>query len=105
MIEGIQLMEWLVKTAIADESISTDHIVSLMRKNNITSTHLVNYVNEDRFWPLHEADANIPAKDEKYVLNLTNPQEKRALKEKRERLLEAIESRFYTGHKFNEWLV
>jgi hypothetical protein len=105
MAEGIQLIEWLVKTAIADESISTDYIVSLMRKNNITSTHLVNYVNEDSFWPLHEADASIPAKDEKYILNLSNPPERRALKVKRERILEAIEGRFYTGHKFNEWVI
>jgi hypothetical protein len=40
-----------------------------MRKNNITSTHLINYVNEDSFWPLYKSDAAIPAKDEKYILN------------------------------------
>ncbi|RAW02542.1 hypothetical protein [Pseudochryseolinea flava] len=105
MLQGIQLIEWIVKTAIMDESISTAHLVSTMKQNGITSTQLMNYVREDSFWPLYKSDAAIPEKDEKYILNLRTPQERNALKAKREMILDAIERRFYTGHKFNEWMI
>jgi hypothetical protein len=86
MLQGLPLIEWLVKTAITDESVSTDYIINLMKKNNITSMHLINYVNEDSFWTSHKSDTVIPPKDEKYILNLKNPNDKLAKKNKEKKL-------------------
>ncbi len=100
-------VEWIVKTALLDESISTDSLVALMKKNNITSVHLMNYINDDGFWPVNTPDSTfkVPEKDEKYILNFSSPADRQSNRMKRDRARAAVERRFYTGHKFNEWLI
>jgi hypothetical protein len=95
---------WIVKTALMDETIPSDQLIKLMKENGITSTHLLNYIDEDAFWPLHQTDTSkISTKDEKYIINFKNPEAKRGLNALREKAREAVHQRFYTGHKFGEW--
>ncbi len=79
----------------------------MMKKNQLTSEDLLNYINDNTFWTVHQPDPSytLSAQDEKYFLDFKNPQRKEAINTERDKLREAIYSRFYTGHRFNEWII
>ena len=99
------LVEWIVKTALLDDAVPSEELVALMKENGLTSTHLLNYIDEDAFWPIHVPDESfkISSQDEKYILDFKNPVRKQEVTFTRNKAKAAVHSRFYSGHRFNEW--
>lgn len=106
MPADVKIVEMIVRKT-TDLSVSTAELLVMMKAHHITSVHLMNYIDDDQYWPVHKPDTNfkVAAKDEKYILNFSNPQNRSAVKNIREKLREAVHSRFYTGHKFGEWMI
>ena len=100
-------IEWIVKTALMDETIPTDELVTRMQKHQLTSHHLLSYIDDDTFWPIYVPDSSlkIAPQDQKYIIDFKNPGKKQALNALRQQARDAVYARFYTGHKFNEWMI
>lgn len=107
MPASIEFVEWIVKIALTDEAVSTDELVSMMKKNQLTSESLLNFINDNSFWSVNQPDDffKVSSQDEKYIIDFKNPNRKHELNSVREKAREAIYTRFYSGHRFNEWII
>ena len=90
-----------------DETILTGELIDRMRKNQISSDHLLQYIDDDTFWLIYSSDSSleIAPHDQKYMIDFKNPGKKQALNALRQQARDAVYARFYSGHKFNEWVI
>lgn len=107
MTTRIQQIEWIVKTALTDDSIPSDRLIQVMKDKEISSGDLLDYINNDGFWPMYDVSVSsmISSHDEKYIIDFKNPGRKQAIHALREKAREAVHYRFYSGRKFSEWEV
>lgn len=96
-------VEWIVKTALQNETITTNQLIAHMQQHHVTSGHLLQYIDDDRHWYKH--DHAVKVQDEKYVLDIGPVRKKNIDHVTRESARTAVYNRFYTGHKFGEWLI
>jgi hypothetical protein len=107
MPANAEKVAWIVRTALLDETFTSEELIQLMQQHGISSAHLLIYINDDDFWPNFKLEEGftVPERDEQFILNFGDPHVKLDNRLFRQKAREMVTQRFYTGHRFSEWLI